>query len=146
MKNLTRSVASLALLLVLSACKSETPATQTESVQTVLETTASIETESSGLEKKVEIKAVPEWSVMRPIPKYPEARDDQTRNGIEYLLFDDQYRYNLGGYEYASRAVFRVSDRKGLEAAAQIKKSFDPTLSNLSFCLLYTSPSPRDRG
>ena len=86
MKNLTRSVASLALLLVLSACKSETPATQTESVQTVLETTASIETESSGLEKKVEIKSVPEWSVMRPIPKYPEARDDQTRNGIELSL------------------------------------------------------------
>ena len=133
MKNLTRSVASLALLLALSACKSETPATPSETVQTVPEKTASIELERPGLEKKVEIKSVPEWSVKRSIPKYPEARHDQTRNGIEYLLFDDQYRYNLGGYEYASRAVFRVSDRKGLEAAAQIKKSFDPTLSNLSF-------------
>jgi len=81
----------------------------------------------------VTIEAVPTWVEAQVLPEYPESRADQTRNGIEYLLLDNQYRHNTGGYDYFFRMAFRVSDRKGLETAAQVKTSFDPSLSELSF-------------
>ena len=83
--------------------------------------------------KTVTIAATPEWYSESDIPTYPEARRDETRGGIEYLLFDDQYYYETGQYDYVSRRVFRVSDRKGLETAAQIQRSYDPELSELRF-------------
>lgn len=134
MNYLKRSAASVALLIALSACTSDSdiPETVVPPKQQV-EILASTETELSPNGKKVTVSAIPEWAKTNPLPKYPEDRSDQTRNGIEYLITDDQYRYNPGGYEYVSRMAFRVSDRKGLETAAQIKTSFDPTLSDLSF-------------
>ncbi len=133
MKFLTRSVAGAALLIALCACSPETSVSDIEETASANGIVTQSETTSVQTDKRVTLLAVPDWSEIRPVPDYPKDRTEQTRNGIEYLLTDDQYRHDSGGYEYVSRMVFRVSDRKGLETAAQIKTSFDPSLSELAF-------------
>ena len=133
MHYLTRSAASVAVLIALTACSSETNLPEVEAKPPAAQSSVGTETPLAQAEKKVTLSPVPTWAKTRTIPNYPEARKDQTRNGIEYLLTDDQYRHESGGYEYVSRMAFRVSDRKGLETAAQIKTSFDPTLSEFAF-------------
>ena len=133
MNYLKWSAASVALMIALSACKAETALPENVTSAQTVEAPTSSNAEASDKESKVLRGAVPAWVKAHALPEYPEDRADQTRNGIEYLLTDDQYRHDTGGYQYASRVAFRVSDRKGLETAAQIKTSFDPSLSELTF-------------
>ena len=136
MKNNLRSAALLALMMALHGCKGETSVSAPEIVEAEtpqIETPLVTDSVLSKTENRVTIEAVPTWVKAQALPEYPESRADQTRNGIEYLLLDNQYRHNTGGYDYFFRMAFRVSDRKGLETAAQVKTSFDPSLSELSF-------------
>ena len=111
MHYLTRSAASVAVLIALTACSSETNLPEVEAKPPAAQSSVGTETPLAQAEKKVTLSPVPTWAKTRTIPNYPEARKDQTRNGIEYLLTDDQYRHESGGFEYVSRMAFRVSDR-----------------------------------
>jgi len=78
-------------------------------------------------------ETTPDWVIEQPVPPMPEARRNAIRNGIGYLLTDNQSRWNGEGYDYYYRVVYEVTDRSGLEDAALLNPSYDPEDTTMSF-------------
>lgn len=77
--------------------------------------------------------AAPDWAETLPLRPFSKDRSTQFRGGIAHLLNDTQVRKSPGGYEYVERYVIEVVDRTGLEEAARITHSFDPSSETLNF-------------
>lgn len=78
-----------------------------------------------------------DWVKVVDIPAADPARADQIKNGISWLLADEQIIHRDHGYDDYSRSVYRIVDRPGLEQGASIDLQFDPsrhkvTLNHLS--------------
>lgn len=78
-------------------------------------------------------QAVPDWITLEAIPDFPENKVDYVKNGIAYLIEQDEVRVTDDGAQYFSRLAYKVLDRKGLETAAQISQDFDPELGKLAY-------------
>ncbi len=75
----------------------------------------------------------PEWVEDVPLGGFASDRSGQIRGGIAFLLSDRQVRKTVTGFEYFHRFAYEVVDRTGLEDAARITYSFDPTRETVSF-------------
>ena len=75
----------------------------------------------------------PDWVKDIPVVSYTKDRSGEIQFGISYLLVDRQVRKTDNGFEYARRLSYEVVDRTGLEEAARIMTTFDPSEEVLSF-------------
>ncbi len=75
----------------------------------------------------------PDWASDRSIEPFGADRADEFQYGIAYLLVDRQIRQTDVGFEYARRLSYEVVDRTGLEEAARITATFDPSEDSMSF-------------
>ncbi|MER8723994.1 hypothetical protein [Mesorhizobium sp. M1027] len=57
------------------------------------------------------------WVEQLEIPAADPARSDQIKNGVSWLLSDDQIKHRAGGYVEYSRTVYKIVDRPGLDVA-----------------------------
>lgn len=73
------------------------------------------------------IGPAPAWTRLIDVPSADATRSDQIRNGISWLLSDDQIVHRTGGYDQYSRTVYKIVDRPGLEQGAGINLQFDPS-------------------
>jgi Domain of Unknown Function with PDB structure (DUF3857) len=79
--------------------------------------------------QSVRREAIPEWVDMIPIPAARPARLRAVEDGIYNLVIDDQIRMAPGGAAHKFRRhVRKVTDRTGLEDAAQLEVDFDPAV------------------
>ena len=69
----------------------------------------------------------PSWTRLIDVPAADRARSDQVRNGISWLLADEQIIHRIGGYDEYSRSVYKIVDRPGLEQGAGMNLQFDPS-------------------
>ncbi|TIU19516.1 MAG: hypothetical protein E5W53_22470, partial [Mesorhizobium sp.] len=67
------------------------------------------------------------WVKQVDIPAADPARSDQVKNGISWLLSDDQINHRAVGYVEYWRTVYKIVDRPGLEQGAGIDLQFDPS-------------------
>lgn len=67
------------------------------------------------------------WIRSVDVPAADPARADQIKNGISWLLADEQIIHRDYGYDDYSRTVYRIVDRPGLERGASIDLQFDPS-------------------
>ncbi|MER9791980.1 DUF3857 domain-containing protein [Mesorhizobium sp. M0213] len=67
------------------------------------------------------------WVEQLEIPAADPARSDQIKNGVSWLLSDDQIKHCAGGYVEYSRTVYKIVDRPGLDRGASIDLQFDPS-------------------
>lgn len=67
------------------------------------------------------------WIKQVDIPAADPARADQIKNGISWLLADEQIIHRDHGYDDYSRTVYKIVDRPGLEQGASIDLQFDPS-------------------
>ncbi|MDX8502926.1 DUF3857 domain-containing protein [Mesorhizobium sp. VK4C] len=68
-----------------------------------------------------------DWIKSVDVPSADPARGDQIKNGISWLLADEQIIHRDYGYDDYSRTVYRIVDRPGLEQGASIDLQFDPS-------------------
>jgi len=68
-----------------------------------------------------------DWIKIVDIPTADPARADQIKNGISWLLADEQIIHRDHGYDDYSRMVYKIVDRPGLEQGAGIDLQFDPS-------------------
>ncbi|UCI08545.1 DUF3857 domain-containing transglutaminase family protein [Mesorhizobium sp. B1-1-8] len=68
-----------------------------------------------------------DWIRLVDIPQADPARADQIKNGISWLLADEQIIHREHGYDDYSRTVYKIVDRPGLEQGAGIDLQFDPS-------------------
>ena len=61
------------------------------------------------------------------VPSADPSRADQIKNGISWLLVDEQIVHRDYGYDDYSRMVYKIVDRPGLEQGASIDLQFDPS-------------------
>ncbi|TIO08861.1 MAG: DUF3857 domain-containing protein, partial [Mesorhizobium sp.] len=75
------------------------------------------------------VRKGPEAAWIRSVdaPAADPARADQIKNGISWLLADEQIIHRDYGYDDYSRTVYRIVDRPGLERGASIDLQFDPS-------------------
>ena len=92
----------------------------------------SVLTKAALANSSVDIAPVPEWTDELEIREFETDRSGEFRDGVAYLLHDQQVRKTPEGYDYAVRIVYRVTDRSGLESAAQVSRVFDPTDESLA--------------
>jgi transglutaminase-like putative cysteine protease len=85
----------------------------------------------------VKIEAVPAWTEALDLPQPSEARADQVRGGMYFLLQDKQFLPNATGYDGYFRNAYRVTDRSGLEQAASIQTEYDPKTTTLAFNFIH---------
>lgn len=74
----------------------------------------------------VPVEPVPDWVVVRTVPKATPARIATASNGQVYLLNDFQVRLRPDGHDDWFRAATRVVDRSGLEPTGEVSITFDP--------------------
>ncbi|MER8908772.1 DUF3857 domain-containing protein [Mesorhizobium sp. M0854] len=67
------------------------------------------------------------WVKQLDIPAADPTRSDQIKNGVSWLLSDDQIKHRAGGYVEYSRTVYKIVDRPGLDRGASIDLQFDPS-------------------
>ncbi|MER8440957.1 DUF3857 domain-containing protein [Mesorhizobium sp. M1312] len=67
------------------------------------------------------------WTRPIDIPQADPTRSDQVRNGLSWLLSDEQIIHRPVGYDDYSRLVYKIVDRPGLEQGAGINLQFDPS-------------------
>ncbi|MGX8011453.1 DUF3857 domain-containing transglutaminase family protein [Mesorhizobium sp. ORM8.1] len=68
-----------------------------------------------------------DWIKIVDIPTADPARADQIKNGISWLLADEQIIHRDHGYDDYSRMVYKIVDRPGLDQGAGIDLQFDPS-------------------
>ncbi|MEK6637234.1 MAG: DUF3857 domain-containing transglutaminase family protein [Pseudomonadota bacterium] len=74
-------------------------------------------------------EATPSWVDVMSLPEVNPKRLRQVEDGVYTLVQDDQIRLSQDGdVEQFSRNVRKVTDRSGLEAAAQLEVEFDPAV------------------
>ena len=133
------------VLLGLSACSpkssdptdsdTQTPPTQSEATKP-LASDSSKKTqagEGEAAPAKVGKAPLPAWVNLPELPEFPENRNDAIKGGLAYLATDDQVFLTDDGYKYFSRVAYKITERQGLESAAQITRDFDPGLEALTF-------------
>ena len=69
----------------------------------------------------------PTWVTDVEAKALPKKMDPFVSGGIAYHLFEEQVHWRPDGHEYFRRYVYKVLDRSGLEQAANISFSFDPS-------------------
>ena len=74
-----------------------------------------------------------DWVERTPRPVFPEERITAIDEGIAYAMIENQIKLSESGHTFSYRLVYQVIDRSGLESAAQITISFDPTDSDIAF-------------
>jgi tetratricopeptide (TPR) repeat protein len=100
-------------------------------------TTALGSTTTSSLEKsppvvaQIEKMPIESWVIEHPTPSISPAHRLLANNGKLYILGEDQIRWVKGGYEEFKRTMIEVTDRSGLEDAAQIEISYDPSIASI---------------
>jgi transglutaminase-like putative cysteine protease len=67
------------------------------------------------------------WVEEIALPQADPASLDRVQNGIAYLLADTQFKHTEAGYTIWDRFAYTVTDRTGLEQAAAINVTFDPS-------------------
>ncbi|BCM22197.1 hypothetical protein MJ8_60100 [Mesorhizobium sp. J8] len=68
-----------------------------------------------------------DWIKAVVIPAADPARADRIKNGISWLLADEQIIHREHGYDDYWRSVYKIVDRPGLERGASIDLQFDPS-------------------
>ncbi|TGU44289.1 DUF3857 domain-containing protein, partial [bacterium M00.F.Ca.ET.152.01.1.1] len=68
-----------------------------------------------------------DWIKTVDIPAVDPARADRIKNGISWLLADEQIIHREHGYDDYWRSVYKIVDRHGLERGAGIDLQFDPS-------------------
>ena len=84
-------------------------------------------------QENVGITAPPEWAKILRVEEFTSDREDQFVEGIAMLLSDRQIRKTPNGYEYFIRSAYKVVSRSGLEYAAKVDPTFDPSDSTLNY-------------
>lgn len=74
-----------------------------------------------------------DWVKAVDIGQADPARADRIKNGISWLLADEQIIHRDHGYDDYSRTVYRIVDRPGLEQGASIDLQFDPSRHKVTF-------------
>lgn len=74
-----------------------------------------------------------DWIRPVDVPPADVARADQIKNGVSWLLTDDQLIHRDYGYDEYSRTVYKIVDRPGLEQGAGIDLQFDPSRHRVTF-------------
>ena len=82
---------------------------------------------SAGADEIVRKGPAADWIKAVDIPAADPARADQIKNGISWLLADEQIIHRDHGYDDYSRSVYRIVDRPGLDQGASIDLQFDPS-------------------
>jgi transglutaminase-like putative cysteine protease len=67
------------------------------------------------------------WVKLVDIPAADAGRSNQIKNGVSWLLSDDQFIHRATGYAEFSRYVYKIVDRPGLEQGASLNLQFDPS-------------------
>jgi hypothetical protein len=76
---------------------------------------------------------MPDWVVPQQIPKIRAERLAQVEDGIYYLLFDQQVRHIAPSTtRYFRHVAYQVTERSGLEDAASLDWTFDPSYERLT--------------
>ncbi|MBN9253959.1 MAG: DUF3857 domain-containing protein [Mesorhizobium sp.] len=68
-----------------------------------------------------------DWIKPVDVPPADAARADQIKNGLSWLLTDEQLIHRDYGYDDYSRSVYKIVDRPGLDQGAGIDLQFDPS-------------------
>ena len=69
----------------------------------------------------------PTWVKQEPVPEISESNLPSAVDGIHYLLLGTQVKIGAESYDYYRRSIRRVINSAGLEDAARLQFSFDPT-------------------
>ncbi|MFC2969347.1 DUF3857 domain-containing protein [Acidimangrovimonas pyrenivorans] len=77
-------------------------------------------------------KPEPGWIEPLPIPKPSTDRLDEARNGVLYLVYDTQIRWQGEVRQTYRRIAMKVLNRAGLETAASLLRDFDPRSETLT--------------
>ncbi|WP_421915835.1 DUF3857 domain-containing transglutaminase family protein [Mesorhizobium sp.] len=67
------------------------------------------------------------WVKLVDIPAADAGQSNQIKNGVSWLLSDDQFIHRAAGYAEFSRYVYKIVDRPGLEQGAALSLQFDPS-------------------
>jgi hypothetical protein len=70
--------------------------------------------------------AMPAWVIDLVMPDLKQERMRSVEDGIYYLIQDDQVKIGSQGDQFFSRTAKKVTDRSGLESAAETQIVFDP--------------------
>ncbi|MEP3890368.1 MAG: DUF3857 domain-containing protein [Hellea sp.] len=130
------SLLSILLCTTLLACS---PSGEVESDKTPSEIATSAPSKAETSKARTEISSlvqkadIPNWVELQALPEFPEESLDLIKNGVAYITKEDRYHVTDTGYKYFYRLAYKVTDRKGLESAAQIQRTFDPELGSLTY-------------
>jgi hypothetical protein len=75
----------------------------------------------------------PQWVSSTWLPRVDPARANQTAGGLYMLLLDRQENWHPGERDAYYRVAYQVQGREGLEAAASISETYDPTHESIRF-------------
>ncbi len=70
--------------------------------------------------------AMPTWAINLAMPDAKQERLRSVEDGIYYLIQDNQVKIGNQGDQFFSRTARKVTDRSGLESAAETQIVFDP--------------------
>ncbi|WP_188131345.1 DUF3857 domain-containing transglutaminase family protein [Mesorhizobium sp. NFR06] len=90
-------------------------------------------TSPAGADESVRTRPAADWIKTVDIPAADPARADRIKNGILWLLADEQIIHRDHGYDDYSRSVYKIVDRPGLERGAGIDLQFDPSRHKVTF-------------
>ncbi|MGB3147273.1 MAG: DUF3857 domain-containing protein [Paracoccaceae bacterium] len=86
---------------------------------------------AAALAGEFERADIPGWVEDLPVPEADPSLITAARDGVFFLLADDQVRWEGEVRQRFSRVVSQVIDRAGLEATAAISRDFDPSFETL---------------
>lgn len=75
----------------------------------------------------------PQWVSSTWLPRVDSTRANQTAGGLYMLLLDRQENWHPGESDTYYRLAYQVQGREGLEAAASISETYDPTHESIRF-------------